>query len=175
MIAAITPSGSMKRELCVDGGLDPSTLHFTLVYIAPVDQLMLKDYAQVTEACLRVASTHAPFEVHLTEIGRFENVRMMTDEKGKVIPATVPTDVVYLKGGGEQLMAFRQALVDYMDEIGCSYSKIHPEFKPHLSLKYIPHGEAFDYPHYLPITFLCEYIEIWTDTDKYRIPLKGSK
>ena len=175
MIIAIKPPKAMAERLAVEGGLKPSTLHFTLFFLGKSEDVPQDRYAEYVKAIQDVCLDSAPFTVSLASKGKFEKVRMTTDPDGNMVVAEKPTDVIFLKGEGTELFAFRQKLADLLDERDLYFSKMHKEFAPHLSLKYVPHGEELELDYELPFEFQVNCIDLWGDGDDFKqeIPMGG--
>jgi 2'-5' RNA ligase len=172
MIVSIAPPKRLADLVVVPGGLKPETLHFTLAYLGKTEEISLEDYSKIMKACINATENQPPFEIRLEELGRFENVRSMTDPDGNVKPPEEPTDVIFLKGVSEDLHTYRNYLLKIMDMEGVQYSKAFTEFKPHMSLIYVPHDSQIDYGYSLPTSFMVEGIELWSDNDKYPIAFR---
>ena len=73
------------------------------------------------------------------------------------------------------MFKLREKLADLLDERDLYFSKMHKTFTPHLSLKYVPHGEDTELDYELPFEFTVNCIDLWGDGDDFRqeIPLKG--
>jgi len=178
MIIAIKPPKELAERLAVvDGGLKPETLHFTLFFLGASDVVSQEKYAEYVAAVTELANTTPPFTIHISGKGKFEKVRMTTDPSGNMVVAETPTDVIFLKGEGTELFSFRNKLADILDERDLYFSKLHKTFSPHLSLKYVPHGEDITLEYDLPLDFTVECIDLWGDGADFKqeIPLKGVK
>lgn len=175
MIIAIKPPENMAEKLAVEGGLKPSTLHFTLFFLGKSEEVSQEKYTEYVQAIQDICADTKPFSITMSEKGKFENVRMTTDPDGNFVPAENPTDVILLKAEGEELFDFRSKLADLLDERDLYFSRLHKTFSPHLSLKYVPHGEELELDYETPIEFLCSSIELWGDGDEFKqtIDLKG--
>ena len=173
MIVSVVPPLELANLLSVPGGLKPETMHFTLAYVGKTEDVSLEDHAKIVKACLLATEAQPSFEIRLEELGRFENVRSMTDADGNVQPATEPTDVIFIGGVSQDLHTYRNYLTSVFDMEGVSYSKVFTEFKPHMSLIYVPHGSQIDYGYSLPTSFMVSGIELWSDNDKYPLPFRG--
>lgn len=161
MIIAVSPPESIARSLFVSGGLKPETLHFTLFFLGETEDVSQEKYTEYVKLLQEFAENTKPFKISITGTGRFSNVRMTTDADGNTVKATEPTDVIYLSGESSELMELRESLANALDNNDLYFSKIHKTFVPHMSLKYVPHGDKLDLDYEFPIEFDCTQIELW--------------
>ena len=173
MIIAMQPSESFRKKFAVEGGLKEDTLHMTLFFLGKSEDVTFDQLTKAMEVLLNTVERFGPIKCTATQVDRFENVRKMTDAEGNMVDAVEPTDVVLLKIESDELKRLRQYMADALDRIGCEYSKIHKEFKPHISLKYVPHGSEVDLGYELPAEFEITHLEFWGETGKYSKVLKG--
>lgn len=163
MIIAIKPSPAFCEALAIPGGLKPDTMHITLFYYRDeqcTPQFINKILGAIHEFC----ATHKPFlTMSATKYGRFENVMVATDPDGKMFRTDAPTDVIYADIESPALYTLRRKLAELLDKDDelSEYSKLHPEFKAHISVKYVPEGEEPDNLAKLPLPFAVGGVQLW--------------
>lgn len=161
MIVTIQPPTHVRRNLRVDNGLFVDTLHITLCYIDKEYDKDQKVVMNVAAALIETCNAFSEIPCEINKLGRFEKVAKMTDNAGNTMDATEPTDVIYAEVEGSALYEMRQYLVDALDKYDVPYSKMHKNFKGHISLIYVPHGETLKEEPSLPQTFNATQLEIW--------------
>lgn len=168
MIITVSPPKELAEKLKVEGGLKPETLHFTLFFLGETEDVSQEKYTEYVKLLQETADETKPFTIRITDSSRFEKVRMTTDEDGNTVPATQPTDVVYLSGDSPELIKLREKLANALDNNDLYFSKVHKTFVPHMSLKYVPHDAELYLDYEFPIEFECSSIELWGNGTEFK-------
>lgn len=174
MIIAAVPDYDISNKLALETGIKPYTLHVTLAFLGVSTDLDEETILAYTK-CIRSVIPQKGIPYTITSVGRFSNVKKVTDAEGKLLDAHYPTDVLYLEVESEELNQFRENLVNALDDKGLFYSKIHPVFKAHMSLIYVPKGMDVSLPYDLPIESSFKEIALWGDpTPRFSYVLEGA-
>lgn len=161
MIVTIQPPAYIRRKLHVEGGLSVASQHITLCYIDNDYQKDQKTVMDIAASVIETCNSLKPFNCTVSHLDRFQNVKRVVDSEGNTSDAEEPTDVIFAEVVGDGLHSFRHSLVYKMEQYGVPYSKIHKEFKGHISLIYVPHGKEIESVPELPQEFECNEIQIW--------------
>jgi len=103
-----------------------SDMHVTVAFLG--DDVSVQQLASAMVACHAITSKTAPFMLTVSEISSFE-----PGENGT--PVIMPIQ-------SPELHTLEQALKAELDKAGVPYGKKWPEFKPHVTLSYIPGMKA---------------------------------
>jgi hypothetical protein len=161
MIITFVPPFDTRRKLEVEGGLPVDDMHITLFHFE--DEGYEHDYdmgIRILEVLTKYAASTATFGASIPTLDRFSNVRKMQNVNGDIVDALHPTDVIIGKIDSLHLNSEREKIKVLLDEIGAPYSQTFKDFVPHISLKYVPHGEMIA-PIDLPQHFLISSVEFW--------------
>jgi len=170
MIVAVAPDFKVRREMSVPGAMKPEMMHVTVLYIE--DAFMTPEqFYTINNALHEVAANLVEFSVTATELSRFEKVTKAWDEKGGYVPKE-PTDAVIYKLESNDLHLLRAGVIALFDNYGIPYSKKFKDFKPHITIGYVPHGSDLDCPVKLPFTFSVRHVELWDDSAHTLYPLR---
>ena len=104
-----------------------SEMHVTIIHLG--DDVPISQLAKVMEACHTVTSKISPFVMTVDSIDSFEP----GDNGG--VPVILPVQ-------SQELHELEQKLKQEFDSAGISYSNKYPEFKPHVTLSYVPGMKA---------------------------------
>lgn len=167
MMIAIFPPADVRYKLWVAGGLEPEDMHITLFHF-PTEEISYEMHIKIMEVVTKFTASTESFGASVSHLSRFENVRKMQNSEGEIVDATEPTDVIMGAIDSIHLSAQRARLAEMLDEIGAPYSKTFKEFKPHLSIKYVPHGTSLGKDLNLPLHFTVDNIQIWGETENDR-------
>lgn len=124
MICFYIPTDTAER-ISVPGGIKPEYLHLTLAYMGEANQV--QDVGRLAHVLESYAKSHPPIQSEVGGVGQSN-----TSQDGETVP-------FYATISAPQLPAFRQQLVDILEEEGWS---IPNEFgyNPHITLKYVRLG-----------------------------------
>lgn len=135
---------------------DKSPPHVTLCYIG---ELTKGQFQTAMDVARGVASNVAPFTIHLTDYGEFEN------PEGKTIAHMIPRATELEPLHRRLTKAFRDAGLEL---------KHHPgPLKPHVTLAYVDKGLTYDGARPSGRWRVTE-IEAWSGEDRRTIPLTGT-
>lgn len=131
MIALKVPAEAARLLGAVAGHLPgdsqtASDMHVTVLYLG--DDVPMQQLAQTMAACHVVTSKTPPFVLTVNSIDSFDPGE---DGTPVIMPVSSP-----------ELMSLEQALKAELDSAGVQYSKKFPEYKPHVTLSYIPGMKA---------------------------------
>jgi 2'-5' RNA ligase len=157
MVAFFLPA-SMSQQLAIPGGMPVQDMHITLAYLGP-------DATQVDKprllACMQQwAQTCSPLYVDIDYLTRFDG-----DEE------TYP---VVVRSYTQALMDLRVDLVAALDAAGLVVDMTYPEYKPHVTLCYLPQGTPMPV---LPISGVHgQLTQVWVayGDERYAFPLGGT-
>lgn len=170
MIVAVAPEFSVRRKMSVQGAMKPEMMHVTVLYIE--DMFMTPEqFYVINNALHEVSNNLVEFEVRAAELSRFEKVMRAWDEKGGYIPAE-PTDAIIYKLESDDLHKLRDGIIALFDAYEIPYSKKFKDFKPHITVGYVPHGQDLECPVELPFTFSVKHVELWDDSAHTLYPLR---
>lgn len=171
MIVAVCPALSERSKLAIPTGMAPNTLHATVLYIE--DNLVTGEiYDAIAQAMEKITQENDRFNFTAVELGRFEKVQRAWNERGGYIPQE-PTDAVVLKLESAELRDIREQLIVEFKAAKIPYSTKFKDFKPHITLKYVPHGAEVKLPYELPLAFKVNGLELWVNDIHTFYPLKG--
>jgi 2'-5' RNA ligase len=101
-------------------------MHVTVIFLG--DDVPMQQLASAMVACHAVTSKTAPFTLTVSDISSFE-------PGGNGTPVIMPVQ-------SPELMTLEQELKAEFDRAGIPYSTKWPEFKPHVTLSYVPGMKA---------------------------------
>lgn len=136
------------NAIYMNGGEEEEELHITLLYFPEVD-----DINQLHNACKKVAGMFSPFVTYSESVGSFD---------------TGDNKTIHLNMTKENISDVRSALMEEVD----GYSTKFPDYKPHLTLAYVPKDTPM--PEHEVTTLNVDAIEVWTSNNiRFRYPLRG--
>lgn len=173
MIIAACPAVNERQRLAVPQGMHPNLMHATVLYF---DESLItaEDTLKISGILRDVTSQHDAFSITASELSRFENVKRAWAHDGRgggYIPIN-PTDAVTLVLKSPELHKIREELKAAMDKEKIPYSKVFRDFKPHITLKYVPHEQEVILPYALPLDFKIRGLELWDDNNHIFYPFK---
>jgi len=153
-ILALKPPAYIADEVAVEGGLLPTELHVTLVYLGETASLNKDEILILAE---RLAQAVHPFTAKLDGTIRFAEGAVALNVNSPYIPE------------------MRQQLVETLRGLGHEVTDIHG-FTPHLTIKYVESDERFDDEVWLPDEDV-EFNELWLfwGGEQVAFPLLSSK
>ncbi len=141
MVAIFLPS-QIGVDLALKDGEDRSELHITLGYFGEakdVDNPTLKTIIQTIQ---EVAKEAASFKVTVSGVGTFPPSE---SSKGET--------PFYAKVDSPGLMDFRAKLIKALEAAGAPVDMTHPDYSPHITLKYLKEGENAPTDSVGPVSF----------------------
>lgn len=111
------------EDLAIQGGEAADQLHITLCYFGKLDELGDDAADTVNRVTAEVAAKHGPMKAKVTGIGRFEATE---NSDGK--------DVIYARVEGDELLRFREALVEELEKAGVPPRNDFDGYTPHITL-----------------------------------------
>jgi 2'-5' RNA ligase len=117
-------------QIAIEGTPEsPATFHITLLYLGK--EVPVEDLAKCIEATFAVTSVTKPFTAQTTLVTSF--------------PANPDDGIpIICRVESEPLHALQAALVASFKEHGVPFSDKYPEYKPHITLGYLPEGAPPD-------------------------------
>lgn len=131
MVAIRVPAEAARLLSAVAGALPgdsqaASEMHVTLLYLG--DDVPMEQLARVMVACYAVTRKTAPFTMTVSEVASF-------DPGGNGTPVILPVQ-------SPELHELQGNLRQELDRSGVDYDKKWPEYKPHVTLSYVPNMKA---------------------------------
>lgn len=117
----------IAEQLAVEGGEAPEDMHVTLFY----QKGLSEEQAAEVEEAIRVLEVDG---LPGGEVSRTEVFPASDHSDGR--------DVLVARVDGEGLRTFREMLIDMLDSAGIDTSSDFPDYKPHITLKYLEGGES---------------------------------
>jgi len=121
-----------------------SEMHITLLHFQ--SEWPISELSKSIEATYDVASKFHPFLVKINKVTSFSK-----NPEGKV--------PVIGKVDSEELMKLRKKLADSFDDDDIDFSKVHKDFKPHVTLAYA--DDEPDDKKFHPVEFVVSEIVLW--------------
>lgn len=172
MIITISPPANIAKLLAVPDGLSAESMHITLFFISDEDSTQFKIIIDSIQSMISLAQKTEPFECTITGYDRFNNVPAVDSQGNRTEEKDM--DVIFAKVESTDLYAFRAKLKTILDENKVPYSQRHPEFKAHMSIKYVPSGTDLDKQADLPLYFTASEVELWQGKDEsFKIGFTG--
>lgn len=148
MVAVHIPS-AVGVKLALPDGEDRGDLHITLGYFGDAKDVDKDTLKTIIETIQEVAEDSAPFEVTVSGVGTFPPSE---SSKGET--------PFFAKVRSAGLMAFREKLVKALDAADAPVDKTHPDFRPHVTLKYLKESEDAPTNEVGPISFDVDTIHL---------------
>jgi 2'-5' RNA ligase len=128
MLAFFLPP-ELGQEIAMEGGEAPEDLHLTLVYLGHTDDWSPEQLQQLPGLVSVYTANSQPMSGSLSGMGRFA-----------ASPSSDSRDVLYHSVDAPDLPAWRQGLVDWLEDGGFPQKSEHG-YTPHVTLKYLPTDE----------------------------------
>lgn len=140
--------------LYADGDVtDPADMHITVAFLSknmPPEQVI-----RAIAACYSVARMTAPFAVHAALLTSFPP--NPSYREGVPVIVRVLSDALH---------SFQARVCSELDRFGVEYSRLHPEYKPHVTLSHGPERVA---PQKIePVSWICSHLMIWGGDDHFK-------
>lgn len=156
MIALYLPKHVAERFALPDGE-KPESMHVTLGYLGK--NLTDEQKHAAVRATRRFAESVGSITASLAGVGRF-SASVTSDGK----------DVVYLSVDSPDITAKRSRLLDELAVEGLEVSKIHG-YVPHVTLKYVPVGDATPVRRVVPLTVDFENVSVVMGDQPMHFPI----
>jgi hypothetical protein len=136
--------------------------HITLFYVDKDDEIPQQYFYDMLEK-LRLTVHEYPrgytINATVTGFGRFTGIKdVYNDEAGRSLPVEEPTDCVYYQVSG--LDIFRAEMAEELDKYSVPYSKVHNDFKGHITHSYVPEGTTPKTNIVFPVTLKFDGIDV---------------
>jgi len=172
MIITISPPTEISKLLAVKDGLASESMHITLFFISDEDATEFKVLMDSVQSMISIAQKTKSFTCTVSGYDRFKNVPAVDNHGVKTGDADM--DVIFAVVESTDLYAFRADLKTFLDANKVPYSQRHPEFKAHISIKYLPSGTDLDTQAELPLYFKASEVEMWQGKDNsFKIGFTG--
>lgn len=157
MIAVFLPP-PVAAQLAQDGGEDPAQMHVTLAYFGKPEEDVRPLAAEAARAAMRgpMSATYAE------KLGEFDNL-----EKGgdRVIWASVDSP---------DLHAYRDRLLVECKKRGLEVDTKYPDFKPHITLKYLTADDELPVYDIEPVEHKITEVSVAWGDERAHVPLEFS-
>lgn len=145
--------------VAVAGGEAPSELHVTSLFVGDSKDLPASAGDKLLACTRTVAARTGPFEVELSQLGRFHTA------EGKPIPwfrvAVAP-----------HLAIFREALIEELAKVGVTADRTFATYVPHVTVKY---GEGRPEEDRPKARFVFRSVRVRVGTKFTTVPLSGGR
>lgn len=156
MIALFLPTESAER-LAIPGGEPADSLHITLAYLGKAADWAPAQVRRLRHALAGWASEQEPLSGRTTGgVGTFP-----TSEDGEY-PLYARVDV-------PGLTRFRERLVRLLDAQGFYYDQTHPDFRPHVTLDWVPDGKEPPVSSVAEVPLAFPHLTLVVGGDRYAV------
>jgi 2'-5' RNA ligase len=165
IIVALAVPPQDAAHLAIHGGENPQELHVTLAYLGKCSDLTDKDADLLTELVRRLsedAGGLGPLNLHISGAGTFPNA------------GDNDTDASYLDVSGAGLHELREKVMRLCEEAGLPASTKHPEFHPHITLAYTPHGQPHPARNPPATRLIIPDVQVWFGGQHASIPFAST-
>lgn len=149
VMAAIFLPSKVGVDLALPDGEDRSELHITLGYFGDSKDMDDGTFKTIIETIREVTEETTPFKVTVSGVGKFAP----SDSSNGDVP-------FFAKVDSPGLMTFRRKLVKALDAAGAPVDKTHPDYMPHITLKYLKEGEDAPTDDVGPMSFDVDTIHL---------------
>jgi 2'-5' RNA ligase len=140
-------TGRLLSKLDVSGEKSSiDEMHITLLYFQ--DEWPISKVSEAMEVAYEIISKTHPFSVKMEKVTHFP-INKHDQDKYPVITRVE----------SKELHKLRESLAKKFDKEGIEFSKLHPDFKPHITLSYCE--EKPDHVDFHPIEFTVSEVVLW--------------
>lgn len=160
-IVALRVPATDAPYIAVPNGEPENELHVTLAYLGETQSItpeQVGGWQEYMQLLAKLAKNASPLRLHTLATGRFEN-------------ADEDEDACYLAVDGDGLRELREHVMELADECGLEPSRKHPEFSPHITLAYVPHGDPHPEPDAPRMQLDIPDLELWIGGVRALFPL----
>jgi len=129
VMLALWPPQAIQEALSVEGGEAPEDIHITLGYFGKLADVPFEDLKKIEDITAAYCAKIAPFEVVFDGYGRFD----ATEHSDGL-------DVIYAVVRSDELLAFRDGLVNALGQAGIAPKNNFNGYTPHATITYVPAG-----------------------------------